>query len=400
MKGIVSVLAVLSLAGTAYAQQPQVYTPSGSDVTVPTFMNANVVRVDPAGRTITVRADNKDTVLVVEGEGLAALSRLRPGDQVMLGYRVDGGRHVVTNVREVAPTPTSTATGPARSTTIESVRVVAVNPSKRTLTVRDAAGTRHVLTTTTEVGRALRGLRVGDDVVLSYRAGKGNARTVVRIEPVGVGASGTVTQVAPVVPVSTVVVPANGPAVVPATGTNVPVVVTQAGLPATGGIPVPSNAPGAPAQMQPVPNVGPPTSPTLNVALPPATTAVLPENATAAQVDALRSQGIRDLQSAAGVLALKANENDGLWFAFKNLCLNNTTPSGANTTTGREWFVLLSGGTIQQPSDDACRQRLVDLNRCADLFQEQLTVARDAARRSGVEPGTIREILQRNRIDQ
>ena len=400
MKGIVSVLAVLTLAGMAYAQQPQVYTPSGSDATVPTFINANVVRVDPAGRTITIRADSRDTVLVVEGEGLAALSRLRPGDQIMLGYRVDGGRRVVTNVREVVPTATAAVAPPSHSTTIESVRVVAVNPSKRTLTVRDVSGTRHVLTTTTEVGRTLRGLRVGDDVVLSYRAGKGNARTVVRIEPVGVGTSGTVTQVAPVVPVSTVVVPANGPAVVPATGTNVPVVVAQTGLPVTGGIPVPPNAAGAPAQMQPVPNVGPPTSPTLNVALPPATTAVLPGNATAAEADAFRSQGIRDLQSAAGVLALKANEIDGLWFAFKNLCLNNTTPSGANTTTGREWFVLLSGGTIHQPSDDACRQRLVDLNRCADLFQEQLTVARDAARKAGVEPGTVREILQRNRLDQ
>jgi len=100
------------------------------------------------------------------------------------------------------------------------------------------------------------------------------------------------------------------------------------------------------------------------------------------------------------VLALKANEIDGLWFAFKNLCLNNTTPSGANTTTGREWFVLLSGGTTQRPSDDACRQRLVDLNRCADLFQQQLTVARDAARKADVAPGTVREILQRNRLDQ
>jgi hypothetical protein len=397
MKGIVSVLAVLTLAGMAYAQQPQVYTPSGSDVTVPTFVNAAVVRVDTAGRTITVRADNKDTVLVVEGEGLAALSRLRPGDQVMLGYRVDGGRSVVTNIREVVPTAASAAAAASRSTTVESVRVVAVNPSKRTLTVTDTAGTRHVLSTTAEAARTLRGFRAGDDVVLSYRAGKGNTRTVVRIEPVGVGTSGTVTQVAPV---STVVVPANGPAVVRATGTNVPVVVAQAGLPATGGIPLPPNAAGGPAQMQPVPNVGPPTSPTLNVALPPASTAVLPENATAAEADAFRSQGIRDLQSAAGVMALKANEIDGLWFAFKNLCLNNTTPSGATSTTGREWFVLLSGGTIQQPGDDACRQRLADLNRCADLFQEQLTVARDAARRGGVEPGTVREILQRNRIDQ
>jgi hypothetical protein len=400
MKGIVSVLAVLTLAGMAYAQQPKVYTPSGSDVTVPTFMNADVVRVDPAGRTLTIRADNRDTVLVVEGEGLAPLSRLHVGDHVMLGYRVDGGRRVVTNIREVVPSATPAAAAPSRATTIESVRVVAVNPAKRTLTVRDTDGARHVLSTTTEAARALRGLRVGDDVVLSYRAGKGRTRTVVRIEPVGVGTSGTVTQIAPVVPVSTVVVP-TAPVVVPATGANVPVVVTQAGLPATGGIPVPPNAAGAPAVLQPVPNVGPPTSPTLNVALPPANAGTMPDAATPAQADAIRAQGVRDLQAAAGVLALKANEADNLWYAFKSQCLGGTTPSGASTTTGREWFILLGGGsTLAAPSDDACRQRLADLNRCATLFQDQLGVTLDAARRADVPPGTVREILQRNRLDR
>ncbi len=399
MKGIISVLAVLTLAGMAYAQSPQVYTPSGPAATVPTFMNVDVVRVDSAGGTITIRADNRDTVLAVEGEGLVALSQLRPGGQVMLGYRVDGGRRIVTTVREAAPTVSGTAVASPRSTTIESVRIVALSPATGTLTVTDTSGARHVLSTTVEAARALRGLRVGDDVVLSYRAGKGGARTVVRIEPVGVGTAGTVTQV-PVVPVSAVVVPASGPAVVPAT-TNVPVVVTQAGVPATGGIPVPPNAPGAPAVLQPVPNVGPPTSPTLNVALQPANAGAASDAASAPQADAIRAQGARDLQAAAGVMALKANEADNLWFAFKDLCLGGTTPSGAATTTGREWFILLGGGaTLPPPKDDACRQRLTDLERCATVFQVQMGVALDAARRADVAPGTVREILQRNRLDR
>ena len=151
--------------------------------------------------------------------------------------------------------------------------------------------------------------------------------------------------------------------------------------------------------LQPVPNVGPPTSPTLNVALPPANVGTTPDGATA-QAEAVRAQSARDFQAATGVLALKANEIDGLWFAFKDLCLGGTTPSGAATTTGREWFVLLGGGTIQPPTDDACRQRLTDLTRAADLFQQQLEVARDAARKADVLPGTIREILQRNRLDR
>ena len=122
MKAIVSVFAVLTLAGAAFAQQTQVYTPAGSDSSVPTFMNAEVVRVDPSGRTITVRAEGRDAVFAVEGEGLTTLSRLHAGDQVMLGYRADtrDGRamRIVTNIREVIPAPARTTSAASRSTTL------------------------------------------------------------------------------------------------------------------------------------------------------------------------------------------------------------------------------------------------------------------------------------------
>jgi hypothetical protein len=183
------------------------------------------------------------------------------------------------------------------------------------------------------------------------------------------------------------------------TATTPPIIVARTGTPATGGIPLPTNTPGGPAVLQPVPNVGPPTTPTLNVALPPATAGTAPDGATAAQAEAIRAQGVRDFQAATSVLALKANEIDGLWFAFKDLCLGGTTPSGAASSTGREWFVLLAGNTIQQPGDDACRRRLADLTRAAELFQQQLSVALDGARRADLAPGTIRDILQRNRLD-
>jgi len=397
MKGIVSVFAVLTLAGAAFAQQTQVYTPAGSDPNVPTFMNAEVVRVDPSGRTITVRAEGRDAVLSVEGEGLTGLSRLRAGDQVMLGYRADtrDGRvmRIVTNIREVTPAPTGSIGAASRSTTIESVRVVAANPSKRTLTVADGTGARQVVSVTPEVARSLRQFRAGDDVELSYRSGKGRTRTVVRIEPVGVSAGGAVSQIG-------LVTPATAPTSTTAT-TAPAVLVTQTGTPpAAGGIPLPPNAPGAPAILQPVPNVGPPTSPTLNVALPPAMAGTAPEGATAAQAEAIRAQGVRDLQAATSLLCLKANEIDSMWFGFKDVCLGGKTPSGATTTTGREWFVLLGGNSIQQPGDDACRQRLADIARAADLFQQQMSIARDGARKADVAPGVVREVLERNRLDR
>jgi hypothetical protein len=400
MKGIVSVLAVLTLAGAAFAQQTQVYTPAASDPSVPTFMNAEVVRVDPSGRTITVRSEGRNVVFSVEGEGLTAFSRLHPGDQVMLGVRADtrDGRamHIVTNIREVTPVPGGSASAASRSTTLESVRVVAVNPSKRSLTVTDGSGARRVLSVEKDAAKSLRQIRAGDDVVLSYRPGKGRTRTVIRIEPVGGGTAGAVTQLGAVP--STV---SPGPTVTTTTATTTPpIIVAQTGTPATGGIPLPTNTPGGPAVLQPVPNVGSPTTPTLNVALPPATAGTVPDGATAAQAEAIRAQGVRDFQAATSVMALKANEIDGLWFAFKDLCQGGTTPSGAATSTGREWFVLLAGNTIQQPSDDACRRRLADLTRAAELFQQQLSVAFDGARKADLAPGTIREILQRNRLDR
>jgi hypothetical protein len=397
MKGIVAVLAVLTLVGSAFAQT-QVYTPAAADPSVPTFFNGVVVRVDPSNRTITVRTDGRDSLIAVEGEALTGLSRLHPGDQVMLGYRVDSrdGRsnRIVTTIRTVTPTPAATS---SRSTTIESVRVVGVNPAKRTLTIADinAKGGQRVLSVARNAAGSLRQIRAGEDVVLSYRPG---GRIVTRIEPVGVSAGG-VTQVSNVTPV------AESSTVTTTTTTGPPIVVvtqsgTPSGPPATGGIPLPSNAPGAPAILQPVPQVGPPSRPGVNVALPPANTGTVPDTATAAQAEAIRAQATRDFQAAVSVLALKANEIDSLWFAYKDLCLGGTTPAGATTTTGREWFVLLGGNSIQQPNDDACRQRLADLTRAAELFDQQLDVARDAARRADVLPGTMREILQRNRLDR
>lgn len=401
MKGIVSVFAVLTLAGAAFAQQTQVYTPAASDPSVPTFMNAEVVRVDPSGRTITVRSEGRDAVLSVEGEALTGLSRLHAGDQVMLGVRADSrdGRamRIVTNIREVMPALAGTTGAATRSTTIESVRVVAVNPSKRSLTVTDGSGVRRVLSVEKEAAKTLRQIRAGDDVVLSYKPGKGRTRTVTRIESVGVSASGAVTQVGAV---SSAVSPVTGSTTTTTTTTTTPIIVTRTGAPATGGIPLPANAPGGPAMLQPVPNVGPPTSPTLNVAMPPNTAGTAPDGATTAEAEAIRAQGVRDLQAATSVLALKANEIDSLWFAFKDLCLGGRTPSGATSSSGREWFVLLDGNTIQAPGDDACRQRLADITRAADLFQQQVSVALDGARKADLSPGTVREILQRNRLDR
>jgi hypothetical protein len=385
MKGIVSVLAVLSLCGAAFAQSPQVYTPRATDPSVPTFVNAEVVRVDSLARTVTVRADGRESVLAVEGDAVPALVKLAPGDQVMLGYRIDGPAHIVTSFRTVAP-PSGASTA---RVAIESVRVVAMSPSRGTLTIDDPSGTRRIYAVTKEAAGTMRRFHAGDEVVLSYRPGKGTTRTVTRIEAVGIGSATTptaVTHPAPVVTGTTATTTTTTTVTRTPVVATAPVVTTQPATSVPGGMPVPPNMVGGAAQLQPVPNVGAPVS-TVNVALPPATR------------DALPMQAELDLQAASSVLALKANEIDRQWYGYKDMCLNGTTPAGAGTTTGREWFVLL-GPAMQQPTDDGCRQRLVEITRAAEQFQQQMDIARDAARRAEVQPGTMREILQRNRLDR
>jgi hypothetical protein len=285
--------------------------------------------------------------------------------------------------------PSSTPPDRAR-VAIESVRVVAMNTSRRTLTIDDASGTRRTFAVTKDATGTMRRFKAGDEVVLSYRPGQGNTKTVTRIEAIGVGSATPPTAVTAPTPVVTGTTATTTTTTTvtrtPVVTTTTPVVTTQPGGSAPGGIPVPSNMAGVPAQMQPVPNVGAP-APTMNVALPPAAP------------DALRAQGEVDLQTATTVLALKANEIDRQWYGYKDQCLKGTTPSGVATTTGREWFVLLGAG-VQQPSDDACRQRLVEMTRAAEQFDQQMDIARDAARRAEVQPGTMREILQRNRLDR
>src|ERR1051325_7329481 len=47
---------------------------------VPTFVNAEIVRVDPVLRTITFRSESGDTALTAEGNALAGLAGWHPGD--------------------------------------------------------------------------------------------------------------------------------------------------------------------------------------------------------------------------------------------------------------------------------------------------------------------------------
>jgi hypothetical protein len=145
---VLSVFVSVLLAGSAWAQAPAaVYTPSHRDLDVPTYVNATVVRADTRARAIIFRSESGEVRLTAEGEALARLGRVRPGDEVLLGYRMDdrGGRpvRIVTAIlsgQELADRGLLTAATSPRATIVRTGRVVRVDRNRQTLTFTDETG--------------------------------------------------------------------------------------------------------------------------------------------------------------------------------------------------------------------------------------------------------------------
>jgi hypothetical protein len=180
MRAVSFIVSVL-LAGSAYAQAPaSVYTPAQRDLGVPTFINATVVRVDARHHTVTFRSESREVTLTAEGDAVAGLGRLRPGDEVILGYRVDdrSGRPVqivtailageemarrgfVTTNSPVATASTSTVTG----------RVVSVDRAAGTFTMVDSEGRTEMLAAQGSALSALGTVLPGDQLDVAFIPG-------------------------------------------------------------------------------------------------------------------------------------------------------------------------------------------------------------------------------------
>jgi hypothetical protein len=108
-----------TIAVLACAAQLQAQTPDAS--ASPTYMNAEVVRVDASGRTLTFRGTSGQSVITAEGDAVASLSGLKAGDQVILTYRDAPaakdrrltGIRPVTETRSAPAAPVAAAPAPA-----------------------------------------------------------------------------------------------------------------------------------------------------------------------------------------------------------------------------------------------------------------------------------------------
>ena len=154
---------LLLLAGVVSAQQPgsTSYTPDRPNE-APTFMNAEVVRVDRASNHITFRSESRETTLTVEGEALTTIGSLHAGDKVLVGYRVTtdaSGRETryVTSVRPASPT--SGEPGGRRMAALSAgstvrARVLGYDKGRRRVTVIDENGGLRAI----PIGRGVTGL--------------------------------------------------------------------------------------------------------------------------------------------------------------------------------------------------------------------------------------------------
>jgi hypothetical protein len=177
------------------------------EVPGPTYMNAEVIRVDAEGGTITLKSDRGETAMLVEGEARAELSCLREKDKVIVtSHLVDdgagGSRRVViqvspasqgsgeparpplrkaasaTSMIEPVVSPPVTARAARTPRTIDRASIVSIEPAANRITVKDSLGRTHVLIVQQHARQDLGVLGPDDVVTLGVQ---GNPEQVFRI---------------------------------------------------------------------------------------------------------------------------------------------------------------------------------------------------------------------------
>ena len=149
-----------------------------------------VISADATARTLTIRSDHGPASIAVEGEALAALERVKPGDTIDITVTGDGpARQVITAVvsgtvirrLEGRPTAEKVVMLKPAGTAVE---LINLDPSARKVTVLGDRGLKRVFRVDEKAVLSLTDVKPGQKVLLSYRfdvAGKPEA--VVQVKP-------------------------------------------------------------------------------------------------------------------------------------------------------------------------------------------------------------------------
>jgi hypothetical protein len=189
---IVSLFLFVLLPALASAQQGlQSYTPEPK-TDAPTFINAEVVRVN-RDNTATFRSESGEVTLMADDSTTAVVGALHPGDKVLVEYREvrDGGRvtRFVTSVKPASPTSGEPGrrVASARLTAGSTVRarVLSYDKRRRRVTVIDDSGALRALPVRSGIG-GLDTLVPGANVAFNVGAGTAaGSLAVTGINPLG-----------------------------------------------------------------------------------------------------------------------------------------------------------------------------------------------------------------------
>jgi hypothetical protein len=124
-------------------------------------------------------------------------------------------------------------------------------------------------------------------------------------------------------------------------------------------------------------------------------TALTEATSTQSDTDRLRTAGERDFDTALQRMARNADQIDDYWNRYAASCLTSADRSG-----DRVWFAAFGAGVRVNTTSTSydCASWLDTVKQNAAVVRSQMTNATEAARRSGVYPGTIRDLRRRYRL--
>jgi S1-C subfamily serine protease len=115
-----------------------------------------------------------------------------------------------------------------------------------------------------------------------------------------------------------------------------------------------------------------------------------------AESDAQRLKGEADYERNLATIAQRANQVDGTWQNFERNCLVNAFASG---DAQRAWFAVRDQKPTFKTADVWCTNSLDDLANNVRELGRAMDATSEAARRSGVYPGVLRETRRRYHMD-
>ena len=110
-----------------------------------------------------------------------------------------------------------------------------------------------------------------------------------------------------------------------------------------------------------------------------------------------REEGVAIFEKKIGDLARKADQMDGEWRKYKDLCLGR---SSAGNPRGREGAGILEGpGRVANETTPECLKIYGEFIRLSEEIKEEMSEALEDARRGGLNPAQIGKIRKKYKMD-